>query len=334
MKSISTPLNIFYQEPDPDRWLPGDRYARRALRRLLRGPARPGGHTRVFLNLCAGLDRIGVPYRVNDFAHARRHPEDLACVIGKAFLLEVHEWKNPIVLGPATFSHPFDQPNLLERWDIRRVLVPGPWMGTMCQPYWGDRLKVWPVGIDTDSWLPDTSERDLDFLVYVKVLWDKEQRAATLVEPLLDKLAARGLKSSTIVYGSYREDDYRALLARSRAMIFLCEHETQGIAYQQALSSGVPILAWDRQGAWLDPSYYPDKVDFGPVSSVPYFDERCGDRFASIGDFDRKLDIFLAALETGTYDPRSYVLENLTLEICARRYVEIFDEVKSEMCGS
>ena len=35
-------------------------------------------------------------------------------------------------------------------------------------------------------------------------------------------------------------------------MIFLVEHETQGIAYQEAMACDVPILAWD-QGNWLDP---------------------------------------------------------------------------------
>jgi hypothetical protein len=35
-------------------------------------------------------------------------------------------------------------------------------------------------------------------------------------------------------------------------MLFLCEHETRGLAYQEALASNVPILAWDT-GFWLDP---------------------------------------------------------------------------------
>ena len=78
-------------------------------------------------------------------------------------------------------------------------------------------------------------------------------------------------------------------MPRSRdaaTMIFLCEHETQGIAYQQALSCGVPILAWDRGGFWQDPEFYPHRVKFAPVSSVPYWDDRCGIKFASIEEFD------------------------------------------------
>jgi glycosyltransferase involved in cell wall biosynthesis len=71
-------------------------------------------------------------------------------------------------------------------------------------------------------------------------------------------------------YGYYREGDFLAVLSQCRTMIFLCEHETQGIAYQQALSCNVPILAWDRGGPWQDPAYFPDKVVFEPVTSVPY----------------------------------------------------------------
>jgi hypothetical protein len=58
---------------------------------------------------------------------------------------------------------------------------------------------------------------------------------------------------------------------------------TQGIAYQQALSCGVPILARDRGGHSQDPSYYPHKVIFSLVTSVPYSDGRCGRRFSVKG---------------------------------------------------
>jgi len=91
-------LNIFYEEPESDRWLPFDRYPRRIVRRLLRGPPQARGHKRVFLNLCAGLDRIGVRYRVNDYGHAGRNPHELACIIGKPQVLDKMEWKNPILL--------------------------------------------------------------------------------------------------------------------------------------------------------------------------------------------------------------------------------------------
>jgi hypothetical protein len=104
-------------------------------------------------------------------------------------------------------------------------------------------------------------------------------------------------------------------------MIFLVEHETQGFAYLQALSSGVPILAWERGGVWMDPAYYPNKVKFGPVTSIPYWDERCGKRFQDASDFSTKWTEFWSDVLAQKFKPRDYVLENLSLEGCARRYV-------------
>jgi hypothetical protein len=152
-------LNIFYEEPEDDRWLRYDRYPRRIIRRLVRGKPRPGGQTRVFLNLLAGLDELGVGYRVNDYHHARRHPEEMACIVGKPFVLDKMAWKNPILFGASVFSHPLDDPFLFERRPVRKILVPGPWMKAMCVPYWGKRVDAWPVGIDTDVWRLRTTAR-------------------------------------------------------------------------------------------------------------------------------------------------------------------------------
>ena len=72
-------LKLFYDEPEGDRWLPFDRHPRRIVRRILRGKPLIWGHRRIFLNLCAGLDRIGVPYSVNDYRWAKHNPAALAC---------------------------------------------------------------------------------------------------------------------------------------------------------------------------------------------------------------------------------------------------------------
>ena len=89
-------LNLFYEEaPITDRWFPTDRYSRRIARRILRGKAQPGGQMRVFLNLRAGLDRIKVPYRVNDYKFAAGNTSEVVGIIGKPHLLKKVEWQNP-----------------------------------------------------------------------------------------------------------------------------------------------------------------------------------------------------------------------------------------------
>jgi hypothetical protein len=117
-------LNLFYEEPDPDRWLPFDRFPRRVVRRLMRGPARIGGTMRVFVNLCAGLDRLGVRYRVNDYRHIRQAPSELACVVGKPHVLARIPRETPILFGTAGYTHPLDDLDAVKRHNIKLYLVP------------------------------------------------------------------------------------------------------------------------------------------------------------------------------------------------------------------
>jgi glycosyltransferase involved in cell wall biosynthesis len=323
-------LNLFYEEAESDRWFKCDRFPRRIIRRIVRGKPRTGGQTRVFLNLCAGLDKLNVPYRVNDYRYIQRHQDEVACIIGKPQILDKIRWQNPILFGASVFSHPIEDPDIIKRLPIQKIVVPGEWMRKMFAPYYGDRVLAWPVGIDTDEWTPTPIQtKDIDILLYDKVRWEYDRYEAELINPIQLHLRKLGLKVGTIRYGFYREEDFRSLLNRSKAMIFLCEHETQGIAYQQALSCGVPILAWDRGGFWQDPSYFPSKVKFAPVSSVPYWDDCCGIKFQDINDFSKKLAEFLHQLNCQQFYPRDYILEHLTLEKSAKHYLEILHKVQT-----
>ena len=161
----------------------------------------------------------------------------------------------------------------IQQTTVKRILVYSAWMKEMCEPYWNGAVGVWPVGIDTEKWKPSNQDMEFDVLVYDKIMWKHERQRSELLSPLLSILKQKKLTTATVRYGYYQENKYWELLHKSKAMLFLCEHETQGIAYQQALSCGVPVLAWE-QGMWLDPSYYP-RIK-ASASSVPYFDERCG----------------------------------------------------------
>lgn len=325
-------LNIYYMEPRPDRWVRWDRVPRALLRRIVRGPENVGGQRRVFLNLCAGLRGLGVSLRINDFRRARTHPNEVICIVGKSHVLDCHQWRNPILFGAATFSHPIEKPDFFARYPkVRLILVPGEWMRRMWEPYYGDRVKAWPVGIDTENWRSTTTDaKTVDFLLYDKVRWLHQDFEASLIEPIRTELIRRNLTFREIRYGFYREDQFHSALKQCRAMIFLCEHETQGIAYQQALSMNVPILAWDRGGYWQDPAFYPRRVQYEPVSSVPYWDHRCGTKFRDRAEFPEKLDEFMRQIAQNAFWPREYIIENLTLQKCAARYLEIYQEVENK----
>lgn len=314
-------INLFYEQPDPDRWIRYDRYPRRILRRLIRGKPRLGGHDLVFFNLKAGLNRLGIRYRVNDYRYIRRNPTELACVVGKQHVVEKIPSAAKVLFGAAQFSHPHEQPGFFDaHQNIWKVLVPSEWVRRMWEPFFGERVQAWPTGIDTEKWKPRTSPKELDFVIYDKIYRDRENLQRSLISPVMSELSRRGMSFETLRYGSYAETDYDQLLSRTRAMIFLCEHETQGLAYQQALASGVPIFAYDRGGLWTDPNFYPRLARFEPVTSVPYWDDRCGMKFNCSEVFVSTLPKFIERMPE--FHPREYILDNLTLEKCAAKYVE------------
>jgi len=325
-----TPLNLFYAEPDPDRWIKYDRYPRKLIRRIVRGKQGPGGVGMIVLSLMKGLDKIGIPYRLNDYKHIKKHPEEIACIIGKPHVLFDKKWLNPIIFGAGIYSHPIERPHLFKEYpNVKRFLVPGEWMRKMCEPYYGDKVVAWPAGIDTDEWQPYTNIKTSDFLIYDKIRWDHDQYQRGLINPIIQTLNNKGLSYHFIKYGSYTGTELKQKLSISKAVIFLCEHETQGQAYQQILATNTPILAWDRGGFWQDPYYYPHKVQYEPVSSVPYWDERCGLKFSGIDGFESALSAFTTNLSS--YHPRDYVVENLSLAVCAQKYMDIYNQVLQEM---
>jgi glycosyltransferase involved in cell wall biosynthesis len=324
------PLNLFYEEPDPDRWIKFDRYPRRLIRRIVRGKQRPGGVMMVALNLMEGLDKLGIPYRFNDYKYIRQHPEEIACIIGKPQLLFEKNWTNPVILGAGIFSHPSDHPGLLEKHpNVKRVLVPGDWMVAMFEPFYGDKVQAWPTGIDTEDWQPLKGDKTSDFLIYDKVRWQHDRYDAELINPITALLERHQLSYQTIRYGQYTHAELKEKLSQSKAVIFLCEHETQGLAYQQILATNTPVLAWNRGGYWQDPAYYPHKVKYQPVNSVPYWDERCGLKFTSAANFEEQLLKFVGL--RNEFEPRKYILENLTLALCAQKYLDIYNEVQAQL---
>ena len=315
---------LYYRKPPSrDRWLSGDRFIRPWARRIWRGH-RVGGLDKVFANLLLGLDRLGVPYLVNP-PFQSLHPEDRVGILGLGrYALEGYDRSIPIVAGIGLMTHPSEWPDLCERYPVVRYLQHSSWANDVYKPYYGNKCAIWPVGIDTDSWTSANScNKEFDFLIYDKIRWQREELVPHLLEPIRAELRRRKLRFMEIRYGHYSERQYRQALRRSRCMLFLCEHESQGLACQECLASGVPVLAWD-QGCCLDPNRFAWGEPEIPATSIPYFDERCGLQFRNIDEFAERLTEFL---DRGvSLAPRDYILDNLTLEKCSRRYLQILDD--------
>ncbi len=318
------PLHLFYAEPDPDRWLPGDRFPRRLIRRIVRGKPRPGGVMRWFLNLQAGLDRLGAPYHLNSLRALRSDPGSWACVVGKAHVVKTIPAGHPIVYGPGVGAHPLED-DFWGRADIRLILLSCDWFKAMYDRDLPRKIPtaVWPAGVDTDLWRPAAQRSPRRVLVYDKIRWRRDELEPALLHPIIARLRAEGCDVVHLRYGHYREEHFHQVLQEVSAMVFLCEHETQGFAYLQTLACGVPIFAWDRGGYWQDPSMYPHRVKFAPVTSVPYFSAACGAQFKDLAGFQAGVGPFLQGVECGGFRPREYVVENFDLARQAQCYLDL-----------
>lgn len=315
----------FIEEPERDRFFTGDRHIRPIIRRIIRGKPRLGGIEKVFLNLCLGLDKLSIPYIVNlPFEELR--PGDRVAVLGRGRnCLNGYNKPNPIVAGIGLMTHPSDWSNLCQEYPVVKYLQHSDWANEVYKPYFGERCDIWPVGIDTNAWQSTSRQnKSVDFLIYNKIRWDYERLTQELVTPIYDNLNQRGLTFEELRYGCYKPEDFQKALERCRAMIFLCEHESQGLAYQECLASDVPILAWD-QGECLDPNRFVWGTPYIPATSVPYWDERCGVKFKNTQDFSTKLEYFLDKMNREQLTPRDYIMENLTLEKCAQHFIEILN---------
>jgi glycosyltransferase involved in cell wall biosynthesis len=317
----------YRSEPERDRWLPGDRLVRPLVRRLVRGRPRPGGLDKVFINLRLGLDRLKIPY-VTNLPYARLRADDLLGVLGRGrHCLDGYKQGAPFVAGIGLMTHPSEWPTLFEDYPVACYLQHSEWSAAIYRRFYGDRCAIWPVGIDTLEWQPTRSlhEKSIDYLVYEKGRWDLPGFERELLKPIYGLLDRMGLTRMTLRYGAYSPGEYREALAQSKAAIFLSSHESQGIACQEAMAAGVPILAWDP-GSNMDPERFKWGEQNIPATSIPYFDARCGMSFADFASFESILPRFQDALRRGAFAPRDYMLENLTVEKCSQRFVDILRE--------
>ncbi len=316
---------LFYEDIEGDRLVTYDRYLRRAARRVYHAVTdgqRVSGFEIAFGSLVRALKHVGCRVVVNNPALARRHPEHPIGIAGYPHVLERWNLPNPAVLGPGLLDHPAENPHLMQDPRFRSYIVPCEWMQRLFEPYYPEQCHIWFGGIDVDKW-PDTlhHEKDIDVLVYDKLRWEREHFVTTVMEPVLEELKRRGLRTHVLVRGAYDHDEYRRLLGRSHSMLFLCEHETQGLAYQEAMACNVPILAWD-QGHWLDPNRLRWSADPVAASSVPFFAPSCGERFASAAAFPTALDRLWGSL--ASYAPRDFVRDTLSLTRSAELYLQAY----------
>jgi glycosyltransferase involved in cell wall biosynthesis len=319
-------IHLYFRiPPQKDRFFPGDRYLLAIARKFFR-KTKTSGVKKVFDNLCKGFDELGINYDINLPFNKIKTNEPVIVLGAGRYALEGYNQPNPVIAGIGLMTHPSEWPSLFTDYPVAKYLQHSEWANNVYTPYYQlTNCRLWPAGIDTNKWQPGLNKK-YDILVYNKIRWDKLSKDIELRIPILLKLNELNISYKEITYGQYTEDEYHKLLQTCNAMIFLCEHESQGFACLEALSMNIPVFAWD-QGFCLDLNRFKWNHPVIPATSIPFFDERCGMSFKNFEDFENNISSFWQLVNKVDFKPRAYILENLTLKKSAEKMLTIINSV-------
>jgi hypothetical protein len=178
-----------------------------------------------------------------------------------------------------------------------------------------------PFGVDTDKFKENPLIEKTEVFVYYK------QRHPEELQYVLNFLNSKNITYRIFDYTSrYSEEDFLQHLQKSKYGIWIGRHESQGFALQEALSCNVPLCVWGVQNMSQEfgSNYFPY-----PASTVPYWDSRCGEIFYLEKDFNSVFDTFLSRLNEESYSPRDFVIENLSMDVCEKKLINMVDDHKS-----
>jgi len=175
-----------------------------------------------------------------------------------------------------------------------------------------------PFGVDTDKFCQVKPFVDRNFVfIYYK---SRQPQELQFIERFLQR---NNIRYRVFSYHSrYNESEYLDFLQNSRLGIWVDAHESQGFALEEALSCNVPLLVWNIRS--MNQEYgqnYPDIK----ATTIPYWDDRCGEVFYDINDFEEKSRKFFQRLEL--YKPREFVLETLSIPVCEKQFINMVEQL-------
>jgi len=308
------------------------RGARRALRPLLKpGVPLPAaspypGHYAVTRSVVDGMRDIGADFNFNPPSFA-----DLARIVyapANEALRQAADLKRQgkidyLVAGPvnALFSDECD--SILRMPEIDRLIVACDWALAFYDdaPALKGKSGVCPCGVDTAFWSPSASAKDA-----VVVYW--KSGSPEFCERVEAAAAGHGLLPIRVAsaHGEHRgftSAEFRAQLDRAVIAVFLSSFETQGIALAETWAMNVPTLVWDPKG----PAEWRGRT-FQSGSSCPYLTAATGIAWRTLDELELALAEALSHCDR--FQPRAWVLGNMTDAICARKlYRLILDGAES-----
>jgi len=227
------------------------------------------------------------------------------------------------IFGPHFSVFP-DEKLLHIKSDKSIYIFPSEW----CLYYWKQycicenlNMAGTPFAVDTEKFceIKPIQHRNLVFIYYKS----RHPEELQFIENILQH---NNISYRIFSYQQrYNEEEYLEYLQNSKFGIWVDAHESQGFALEEALSSNVPLLVWNIKSMNQEyGQHYPDI----PATTIPYWDDRCGEYFYDMTDFQEKSRKFFNNLDT--YCPREYVLENLSSSVCEKKFINMILDFKNK----
>ena len=266
------------------------------------------GPHKVVDNLIKSLDQEKIEYAINEEKYKHNF-----LVQYDATAHEKHSRieQDTTIIGPQVWMFDGYGQFLIENQNYyKKIIAPSEWVKNKFITKFNlpeDKLAVWPVGIEEFN---NIREPNYDCLIYFK------RRDQSELDAVKKFLVSNGLSYRMVEYGTYGEDGFKQLVNSAKFCFLINGTESQGIAVQEIMSMGVPIIAWDIK-EWLDQG----EAYRVPATSIPYWDERCGEVFFNIDDLEVTFSKFYATLDQ--YDPKAFIKDNLSFECSVKTLLDI-----------
>jgi len=268
------------------------------------------GPKKVVYNLRESLEQENIPYAVNEEKYKYNF---LIQYDHEGYIKHSKLELENCVIGPQIwmFDNHIDDLQRNPHY-YKSIVAPSQWVKDLYVSKFKfpeEKISVWPVGLS----IPKVQrEYKWDCIVYYK---RRNEEEFDKVKSFLDN---KNLSYNFLNYGSYPEDAIEKLAPLAKFCFLLNGTESQGIAVQEIMATGTPLIVWDIT-TWEDQG--PEWSV--PATSVPYWSDDCGERFFKYEDLEETFQRFYSRIDK--YNPCQYVEENLSYKASVDKLLEIFD---------
>lgn len=232
-------------------------------------------------------------------------------VLEYAIRLKKYGLIKKIIAGPNIAILPEEIINIKNHHLIDLYIQPSEWVIKWWEklyPQFPIPIKSWYAGVNTNFWKINKNKN-----IEKNIALYKKRVPENFFLECKNYLESKGFNIEIINYGFYTTKEYKKYLENNSCIIHFVDQESQGISLAEAWSTDTPTIVWNPGDFIIN-----GKINYNG-SSAPYLTKETGEFFKDIQEFK---DIF-DKWNPSKYNPRKWVIENMSDEICAQKLKEL-----------